>query len=103
VRTLLPFDVNGMIAESLKKTNRILFVDEDVPGGATGYMMQQVIDRQGGYRYLDSEAKCLTAREHRPAYATDGDYFSKPSADDIFEEVYGIMNEVNPSKYPPIR
>lgn len=103
VRTLLPFDRNNMILESLKKTNRILFVDEDVPGGATGFMMQQVIDRQGGYRYLDSEAKCLTAHEHRPAYATDGDYFSKPNAEDIFEEVYSIMHEANPAKYPAIR
>ena len=102
-RTLLPFDRNGMILESLKKTNRILFVDEDVPGGATGYMMQQVIDEQGGYRYLDSEAKCLTAQPHRPAYATDGDYFSKPNSEDVFEAVYEIMNEANPSNYPAIR
>src|SRR6056297_3512170 len=102
-RTLLPFDRNGMILDSLKKTNRILFVDEDVPGGATGYMMQQVIDKQGGYRYLDSEAKCLTAQPHRPAYATDGDYFSKPNAEDVFEAVYEIMNEANPANYPAIR
>jgi 2-oxoisovalerate dehydrogenase E1 component len=103
VRTLLPFDLNGMILNSLKKTNRILFVDEDVPGGATAYMMQKVIDEQNGYHYLDSEAKCLTAKAHRPAYATDGDYFSKPSADDIFEAVYEIMHESNPVKYPAIR
>src|SRR6056297_95744 len=103
VRTLLPFDRNEMILESLKKTNRILFVDEDVPGGATAFMMQQVIDDQGGYRHLDSEAKCLTAQPHRPAYATDGDYFSKPNAEDIFEAVYEIMHESNPGKYPAIR
>jgi 2-oxoisovalerate dehydrogenase E1 component len=103
VRTLLPFDRNGMILESLKKTNRILFVDEDVPGGATAYMMQKVIDEQNGYRLLDSEAKCLTAKDHRPAYATDGDYFSKPGAEDIFESVYEIMHESNPAKYPSIR
>lgn len=103
VRTLLPFDKNHMILDSLQKTNRILFVDEDVPGGGTGFMMQQVIDKQGGYRYLDSEAKCLTAKEHRPAYATDGDYFSKPNAEDIIEAVYGLMHEANPGKYPAIK
>jgi 2-oxoisovalerate dehydrogenase E1 component len=103
VRTLLPFDKDHMIVESLKKTNRILFIDEDVSGGATGFMMQKIIDEQGGYRYLDSEVKCLTAKDHRPAYATDGDYFSKPSAEDIFESVYDIMHESNPAKYPAIR
>jgi 2-oxoisovalerate dehydrogenase E1 component len=102
VRSLLPFDRNHMIVESLKKTNRILFVDEDVPGGGTGFMMQKVIDEQGGYRYLDSEAKCLSAKDHRPAYATDGDYFSKPSAEDVIESVYDIMHEANPVKYPAI-
>lgn len=103
VRTLLPFDRNHMIVESLKKTNRIIFIDEDVPGGGTGFMMQQVIDSQKGYRYLDSEAKCLTAKAHRPAFATDGDYFSKPSAEDVYEAVYEIMHESNPSKYPSIK
>lgn len=103
VRTLLPFDRNHMIVDSLKKTNRILFVDEDVPGGATGFMMQKVIDEQGGYRYLDSEVRCLTAKDHRPAYASDGDYFSKPSYEDIFESIYEMMNESNPTKYPAIR
>ncbi|PWN06173.1 alpha-ketoacid dehydrogenase subunit alpha/beta [Rhodohalobacter mucosus] len=103
VRTLLPFDRNNMIVESLKKTNRILFVDEDVPGGGTGFMMQQVIDGQGGYRYLDSEAKCLSAKDHRPAYASDGDYFSKPAAEDIIEAIYEIMHEANPAMYPSIR
>lgn len=102
VRTLLPFDRNLMILESLKKTNRILFVDEDVPGGATAFMMQKVIDEQGGYRYLDSNVKCLSAKAHRPPFGNDGDYFSKPSADDIFEAVYDIMNEGNPGKYPPL-
>lgn len=103
VRTLQPFDRKGLILESLKKTNRILFVDEDVPGGATGFMMQQVIDKQGGYRYLDSEAKCLTAQEHRPAYATDGDYFSKPNAEDILETIYDVMHDANPKKFPALR
>ena len=102
VRTLLPFDREHKIVESLKKTNRILFVDEDVPGGATGFMMQQVLDEQGGYFHLDSEAKCLTAKPHRTAFASDGDYFTKPSAEDVFEKVYEIMSESNPGKYPSI-
>ena len=102
VRTLLPFDRNHDIVESLKKTNRILFVDEDVPGGATAFMMQKVLDEQEGYYYLDSEAQCLTAKEHRGAYGSDGDYFSKPNEEDIFEKVYEIMHEANPDKYPAI-
>lgn len=102
VRTLLPFDRNQTIVESLKKTNRILFIDEDVPGGATAYMMQKVIEEHGGFHYLDSPAKCLSAKAHRPAFASDGDYFSKPNAEDIIEGVYEIMHESNPSKYPPI-
>lgn len=100
VQTLLPFDINKIILESLKKTNRILFLDEDVPGGASAFMMQNVIDRDGGYRYLDSPPKCLSAKEHRPAYGTDGDYFSKPNSEDVFETVYEIMYESEPSKYP---
>lgn len=103
VRTLLPFDRNHLIGASLKKTNRILFVDEDVPGGATAYMMQHVLQEQGGYYYLDSEARCLTAQPHRPAYSTDGDYFSKPNAEDIFETVYEMMHETNPGSYPSIK
>ncbi|MCC5906266.1 MAG: transketolase [Balneolaceae bacterium] len=101
-RTLLPFDRKKMILQSLKKTNRILFIDEDVPGGATAFMMQQVIDEQGGYYHLDSEARCLSAKAHRPSFASDGDYFSKPSHDDVIESVYSIMHEVNPAKYPAI-
>ena len=100
VQTLLPFDINKIILESLKKTNRILFLDEDVPGGASAFMMQNVIDRDGGYSYLDSPPKCLSAKPHRPAYGTDGDYFSKPNAEDIFEAVYEIMNESDPEGYP---
>lgn len=103
VRTLLPFDRVGMILESLKKTNRILFVDEDVPGGATAYMMREVIESQGGFNYLDSPAKTLTARAHRPAFSSDGDYFSKPSMEDIFEAVYNIMHEAAPARYPSLR
>jgi pyruvate/2-oxoglutarate/acetoin dehydrogenase E1 component len=102
VQSLLPFDVNHQIVESVKKTNRVLFLDEDVPGGGTGFMMQQVLDVQGGYAYLDSKPVCLSAKAHRPAYGTDGDYFSKPSADDIFETVYGMMHEVSPEKYPSL-
>ena len=102
VQSLLPFDINHQIVESVKKTNRVLFLDEDVPGGGTGFMMQQVLDVQGGYAYLDSKPVCLSAKAHRPAYGTDGDYFSKPSADDIFETVYGMMHEVSPEKYPSL-
>lgn len=102
VRTLLPFDKNHTIVESLKKTNRIVFVDEDVPGGATAYMLNKVLQEQDGYFYLDSEPQCVTAKEHRGAYGSDGDYFSKPNAGDIFDKVYEIMNEANPAKYPAI-
>jgi 2-oxoisovalerate dehydrogenase E1 component len=103
VQTLLPFDTDKVIAESLKKTNRILFLDEDVPGGATAFMMQKVIDEHEGYYYLDSPAKCLSAKAHRPAYGTDGDYFSKPNAEDIFDAVYEIMNETDPETYPAMK
>jgi len=102
VRTLLPFDRNHMIVESLKKTNRVLFVDEDVPGGATAFMMDKVLNEQGGYYYLDSEPKCLTSHPHRPAYASDGDYFSKPNAEDIFETVYGMLHECRPDEFPKL-
>ncbi len=102
VRTLLPFDRNHDIVESLKKTNRILFVDEDVPGGGSAFMMNKVLQEQKGYFYLDSEPQCLTAKEHRGAYGSDGDYFSKPNEEDIFEAVYALMSEANPQKYPPI-
>jgi len=99
VQTLIPFDRNNMIVESLKKTNRILFLDEDLPGGTTAYMMQKVIEKQGGWKYLDSPPKTLSAKEHRPAYTTDGDYFSKPSAEDVFDVVYEMMKETDPGKY----
>ncbi len=102
VRTLLPFDRNQMIVESLKKTNRLLVVDEDVPGGASAYIMQQIVEKQGGYKYLDSKPKCLAAHAHRPAYATDGDYFSKPNSEDIFEAVYGIMREADANRFPEL-
>jgi 2-oxoisovalerate dehydrogenase E1 component len=102
VQTLIPFDINGVILNSLKKTNRIIFADEDVPGGATGYMFQQVIEKEGGYRYLDSPPLTITAKEHRPAYASDGDYFSKPNPDQVFDVVYAMMQEVNPHKFVSI-
>jgi pyruvate/2-oxoglutarate/acetoin dehydrogenase E1 component/TPP-dependent pyruvate/acetoin dehydrogenase alpha subunit len=100
VQTLLPFDRHGRIVESLKKTNRVLFVDEDVPGGASAYMMQQVLEVQGGYAWLDSAPKTLAGKEHRPAYASDGDYFSKPNRESIFEAVYDMMNETDPAGFP---
>ena len=99
VQTLLPFDTNSMILESIKKTGRVLFFDEDVPGGATAFMMQKVIEEQNAYQYLDSAPKTLSAEEHRPAYATDGDYFSNPNAENVFEAIYNIMHESNPTKF----
>ena len=102
VQTLLPFDTNGMILESVKKTGRVLFFDEDVPGGATAFMMQKVVEDQGAFYYLDSEPRTLAAQEHRPAYATDGDYFSNPNAEDVFEAVYAMMHESDPEKYPKL-
>ena len=93
VQTLLPFDINHMIVSSLKKTNRIVFVDEDVPGGASAYMYQQVIELQGGYRWLDVAARTISAKDHRPAYASDGDYFSKPNTEDIIQVVSEMLAE----------
>ncbi len=100
VQTLLPFDLHGVIGESLRKTNRIVFLDEDVPGGASAYMMQQVIEGQGGYHWLDAEPRTLSAKAHRTAYGTDGAYFSKPNVEDIFETVYALMHDANPKQYP---
>ena len=93
VQTLLPFDINKTIVEELKKTNRIVFVDEDVPGGATAFMFQQVMEKQGGYRHLDVSPRTITARAHRPSYGTDGDYFSKPNAEDIAAVIEDMMAE----------
>jgi len=100
VQTLLPFDIDNTILESIKKTGKVLFFDEDVPGGATAYMMQKVVEEQGAFYYLDSQPKTLTAEEHRPAYGTDGDYFSNPNAENVFETVYDMMHENNPEKFP---
>lgn len=102
VQTLLPFDINHSIVESVKKTNRVVFLDEDVPGGASAYMMQKVVEEQGAYQYLDSPPLTIAAKEHRPAYGSDGDYFSKPSADDVFDLVYNLISETEPAKYPKI-
>jgi pyruvate/2-oxoglutarate/acetoin dehydrogenase E1 component len=99
IQSLLPFDINQDIVKSITKTNRLLVIDEDLPGGASAYILQQIIENQNGYNHLDSKPQTLTAKAHRPAYGTDGDYFSKPSIEDIFEKVYAMMNEVNPSKY----
>lgn len=101
-QTLLPFDIHHAILESVKKTNRIVFADEDVPGGASSFMMQEVLEKQDAYPYLDSKPITITAKEHRPAYASDGDYFSKPNPEEVFEKVYAIMAEADPSKYPPL-
>ena len=102
VQTLLPFDTQGIIGTSIQKTNRVLFADEDVPGGGTAFMMQQVLDNQSVYSYLDAAPQNLAAQAHRPAYSTDGDYFSKPSVEDVVEKVYQIMHESNPKKYPAL-
>lgn len=99
VQTLVPFDKNKVILESIKKTNRVLFLDEDVPGGTTAYMMQEVLEKQGAWQYLDSPPKTLTAKEHRPAYTTDGDYFSKPNSEDVFDLIFAMMKEAVPEKY----
>ncbi len=103
VQSLLPFDIHGKIVESLKKTNRVVFLDEDVPGGTSAYMMQEVIEKQGGYYHLDSEPRTLSGTAHRPAYGSDGDYWSKPNAETIFDTVYELMHEVEPSRYPAIK
>jgi len=103
VQTLLPFDIHGRILQSLQKTSRILFVDEDVPGGTTAYMLREVIEKQGGYFWLDSPPRTLPGAEHRPAYGNDGDYWSKPNAESIFDAVYAMMHEVRPAKYPAFK
>lgn len=102
VQTLLPFDINADILQSLQKTNRIVFLDEDVPGGATSFMMQEVLERQDGYRYLDAKPTTITAAAHRPPYGSDGDYFSKPSAEDVFEHLYRMMMEADPARFTNI-
>ena len=102
IQSLLPFDLNHDIVKSVMNTNRLLIVDEDVPGGASAFILQQILDEQNAYDYLDSKPQTLTAKAHRPAYGTDGDYFSKPSAEDIYEKVYAMMQESNPAKFPAL-
>ena len=102
VQTLLPFDVYGIIGDSIKKTNRVIFADEDVPGAGSAFMLQQVIEGQEVFKFLDSEPQTLSAKAHRPPYSSDGDYFSKPSVEDVVEKVYAMMSEVNPKKFPAI-
>ncbi|MCW8982203.1 MAG: thiamine pyrophosphate-dependent enzyme, partial [Altibacter sp.] len=103
VQSLLPLDLNQDLVKSVRKTNRLLVIDEDVPGGASAYIMNEIVDVQNGYQYLDSKPQTLAAKPHRPAYGTDGDYFSKPSAEDIFETVYRIMHEADPKNFPKLR
>ena len=100
IQSLLPFDISHEIKDSLAKTNRLLIIDEDVPGGATGFILQQLLDVQNIFPLLDSAPQTLSAQAHRPAYGSNGDYFSKPSLDDIVEKVYSIMQESNPSNFP---
>ena len=102
VQSLLPFDTNKDVVKSIQKTNRLIIIDEDVPGGASAYLLNEILEKQNAYGYLDSKPVTLTAKQHRAAYGTDGDYFSKPNEEDIFEAIYSIMNEVNPTKYKPL-
>ena len=102
-QSLLPFDLEHDVLKSIQKTNRLLVIDEDVPGGCSAYLVQKIVEEQGAYRYLDSAPQTLAAKPHRPAYASDGNYFSKPNAEDIFEKVYGIMHEADPKSYPKLR
>ncbi|WP_405296744.1 thiamine pyrophosphate-dependent enzyme [Algibacter sp. Ld11] len=103
VQSLIPFDLNHDIVKSIAKTNRVMIIDEDVPGGASAYILDEILNKQNAFQYLDSAPKTLAAKAHRPAYGNDGDYFSKPSAEDIFEAIYAVMHETNPTKYPKLR
>lgn len=102
IQTILPLDIHHDIVKSVEKTNRLLVIDEDVPGGAASYILNEIVENQGGYQYLDSKPQTLTAKAHRPPYGTDGDYFTKPSVEDVFEKVYEIMHESNPAKFPKL-
>ncbi|WGD34229.1 alpha-ketoacid dehydrogenase subunit alpha/beta [Olleya sp. YS] len=103
VQSLLPFDLNHDIVKSVTKTNRLMVIDEDVPGGASAYILDEILNTQNAFQYLDSQPKTLAAQPHRPAYGTDGDYFSKPSIEDVFEAVYAVMHEANPTHFPKLR
>jgi pyruvate/2-oxoglutarate/acetoin dehydrogenase E1 component len=102
VQTLMPFDVNHLILQSVKKTGKVIFVDEDVPGGGTAYMMQKVLEEQQAFNFLDTAPRTLPAMEHRPAYGIDGEYFSKPNVERIFESIYQMMRETDIGKFPPL-
>jgi pyruvate/2-oxoglutarate/acetoin dehydrogenase E1 component len=102
VQTLLPFDIHHKIVTSVEKTNRVVFADEDVPGGGTAFMMHQVLEIQNAYQFLDSKPVTITAKEHRPAYASDGDYFSKPNVEEVFDKIYVLMRESDDEKFPPL-
>ena len=102
VQSLLPFDIHGMIVESIKKTSKVIFLDEDVPGGATAYMMQEVLERQAGFHWLDLAPRTLTAAAHRAPYGRDGDYWSKPSVETVFDAVWEMMRETDPVRYPAL-
>lgn len=101
-QTLLPFDIHHSVVASVRKTNRVVFADEDVPGGATAFMLQKVVEEQGAYRYLDAQPLTISAKEHRPAYGSDGDYFSKPNVEEMVDKIYAMMSEADAQKYPPI-
>ncbi|HFB99800.1 MAG TPA: transketolase, partial [Phaeodactylibacter sp.] len=103
VQSLLPFDLESQIVESVKKTNRVIFMDEDIPGGATAFMMREVLEKQGGYQYLDAAPLTITAKAHRSPYGSDGDYFSKPNPEDVFEVIYNVMREAEPHRFGKIR
>lgn len=103
VQSLLPLDINHDMVKSVAKTNRVLVIDEDVPGGASAYILNEIVEVQGGYKHLDSKPQTLSAKDHRPPYGTDGDYFTKPSVEDVYEKVYEIMHEANPSQFPKLR
>jgi 2-oxoisovalerate dehydrogenase E1 component len=102
VQTLIPFDVDKSIVESVRRTNRLVVLDEDVPGGASAFILQQILQAQGAYQYLDSAPLTIASKEHRPAYGSDGDYFSKPNADDVFDVIYNLMHESAPARFPKI-
>jgi pyruvate/2-oxoglutarate/acetoin dehydrogenase E1 component len=99
VQTLLPFDLEHRLVSSLAKTNRIVFMDEDVPGGASAYMMREVLEVQGGYKYLDSPPITITSKDHRTPFGSDGDYFTKPNSEDVFEVIFNLMQEAEPSRF----
>jgi pyruvate/2-oxoglutarate/acetoin dehydrogenase E1 component len=101
-QSLIPFDLEHEVAASVRKTNALVVLDEDVRGGASAFLMQQVLEDQGAYEYLDAAPMTITSKDHRPAFASDGDYFSKPSVDDMVERIYGLMHERNPQQYPAL-